>query len=153
MKEARHKAIHIAWIHLYEVLEQRNLQRQKANQRFHRLELGSKDGVVGGVLPAKGHKSFVLSCFLWLHPRHMEIPRLGVESEMQLPAYTTATATATPDPSPVCDPPHSSWQCQILNPLSKARDWTCVLMDASQIHFHWAMTGTPREVLRRGKIF
>ena len=26
---------------------------------------------------------------------------------------------------------------------SKARDWTCVLMDASQIRCHWAMTGTP----------
>ena len=29
---------------------------------------------------------------------------------------------------------HSSWQSQILNPLNKARDGTCVLMDASQIH-------------------
>ena len=29
-------------------------------------------------------------------PRHTEVPRLGVESELQLPAYTTATAT--PDP-------------------------------------------------------
>ena len=28
-------------------------------------------------------------------------------------------------------------------PLSKARDWTCVLMDASWIRFHWAMRGTP----------
>ena len=31
----------------------------------------------------------------------MEVPRLGVESELQLPACTTATAT--PDPSPVCE--------------------------------------------------
>ena len=30
--------------------------------------------------------------FLGQHPQHMEIPRLGVESELQLPAYTTATA-------------------------------------------------------------
>ena len=29
-------------------------------------------------------------------PAHMEVPRLGVESELQLPAYTTAAAT--PDP-------------------------------------------------------
>ena len=34
--------------------------------------------------------------FLGLHPWHMEIPRLGVESELQLLAY--ATATAMPDP-------------------------------------------------------
>ena len=26
------------------------------------------------------------------------------------------------DPSCVCDPYHSSWQCQILNPLNEARD-------------------------------
>ena len=29
----------------------------------------------------------------------MEVPRLGVESELQLPAYTTAVVT--PDPSPL----------------------------------------------------
>ena len=38
---------------------------------------------------------------------------------------------------------HSSWQHQILNPLSKARDGTCVLMDASQIRFLWARMGIP----------
>ena len=43
----------------------------------------------------------------------MEVPRLGVESELHL--Y------------------HSSWQCQIINPLSKARGRTLVLMDASQV--------------------
>ena len=32
----------------------------------------------------------------------MEVPRLGVELELQLPAYTTATATW--DPSRTCDP-------------------------------------------------
>ena len=31
--------------------------------------------------------------FLGLHPQCMEVPRLGVELELQLPAYTTATAT------------------------------------------------------------
>ena len=35
-------------------------------------------------------------CFLGLHPRHMEVPRLGVKSELQLPACTIATAM--PDP-------------------------------------------------------
>ena len=37
-------------------------------------------------------------CFLGPHPGHMEFPRLGVESELQLQAYTTATAM--PDPRP-----------------------------------------------------
>ena len=65
--------------------------------------------------------------YLW----HMEVPRLGVQSELQLPAYTRATAT--PDPSHVCDLYHSSWQCRILNPLSKGRDRTCNLMVPSRI--------------------
>ena len=37
-----------------------------------------------------------LFVFLGPHPWHMEILRLGVKSELQLPAYTTAIAT--PDP-------------------------------------------------------
>ena len=74
-------------------------------------------------------------------PQHMEFPRLGVELELQLPAC--ATATATWDPSHVCYLHHSSWQWWILNPLSKARNQTCVLVDASQICFHWATIGTP----------
>ena len=46
-------------------------------------------------------------------------------------AYTTTTATQ--DPSRICDSHHSSRQCQILNPLSKARDQTHNLMVPSQI--------------------
>ena len=61
----------------------------------------------------------------------MEVPRLGVKLELQLPAYATAIAMA--DLSHVCDLCHSSQQCWILNPLSDARDGTCVLLDASQI--------------------
>ena len=52
----------------------------------------------------------------------MEVPRLGVEPELQLLAY--ATAIATLDTSRVCDLHHSSQQCWILNPLSEARDGT-----------------------------
>ena len=54
-----------------------------------------------------------------------------VQSELQLLAY--ATATAMQDLSHVCDLYHRSGQHYILNPLSKARDRTCILMDASQI--------------------
>ena len=57
-----------------------------------------------------------------------------------MPAYATATAMA--DPS-LCDLHHSSQQRRILNPLSEARARTRVLMDASQVHYRWAMTGTP----------
>ena len=37
----------------------------------------------------------------------------------------------------------SSQQFGNLNPLSQARDRTCVLMDASEIWFCWATMGTP----------
>ena len=33
----------------------------------------------------------VIFFFLGLHPHHMEVPRLGVKLELQLPAYATAT--------------------------------------------------------------
>ena len=61
----------------------------------------------------------------------MEVPRLGVELELQLLAYTTATAMW--DPSCICDLYLSSWQSQILNSLSEARDQTHILMDTSQV--------------------
>ena len=57
---------------------------------------------------------FVYFCFLGLHLRHLEDPRLGVELELQLPAHTTATATR--DPSQARDLHHGSQQRRILNP-------------------------------------
>ena len=62
----------------------------------------------------------------------MDVPSLGVKTELVLLA--TATATAMLALSRVCDLHHSSRQCWILKPLSKARDQTCILMDASQVH-------------------
>ena len=84
---------------------------------------------------------FVFFIFLGLHPLHMEVPRLGVQSELQLSASTPATAMR--DPSCACDLHHCSGQCQILNPLSKARDHTRNLVVPSQICFRCAMMGTP----------
>ena len=52
---------------------------------------------------------------------------LGVESELQLPAYTTATATL--DPSHICYLYCSLWQHEILNSPSKARDQTRIFVD------------------------
>ena len=64
--------------------------------------------------------SFFLSFFFLLGPHlwHIEGPRPGVQSELRLPAYTTATAT--PDPSRIFDLHHRSRRCRILNRLSKA---------------------------------
>ena len=49
----------------------------------------------------------------------MEVPGLGVESELQPWAY--ATATATWDLRYICDLCHSLQEPQILNPPSEAR--------------------------------
>ena len=75
--------------------------------------------------------SFLLACFFRASLRHMEVPGLQVKPELQLLACSTATAM--PDPSRACKPHHSSQQCQIPHPLSKAWDRAHVLMDASQI--------------------
>ena len=66
---------------------------------------------------------FLFRASLW----HLAVPGLVVKSELQLPA------TATPDLSHIYDICCSLQQHQILNPLSKARDRTCILMDTSWV--------------------
>ena len=70
----------------------------------------------------------------------MEVPRLWFESELQLPAYTTARATR--DLSHICDLYHSSRQRWIFNLLSEAGDRTGILIDTSRVGYHGATTGT-----------
>ena len=70
-------------------------------------------------------------CLLGLNLSNMEVPRLGVELQLQLLAYPTATATQ--DSSCVCDPYHSTQQRQIVNPLSKARDQIHILMETGWV--------------------
>mgnify|MGYP007071235751 CR=1 FL=1 len=61
----------------------------------------------------------------------MEVPRLGVESELQLLACTTATARQ--DLSCICDLHHSCGSSETFDPLSKTRDRTHILTDISQV--------------------
>ena len=55
---------------------------------------------------------FFFFCFLGSHPRHVEVLKLGVETELRWPVYTTARTTR--DLSHVCDLHHGSRQCRIL---------------------------------------
>ena len=57
----------------------------------------------------------------------MEGPRLGVKSELQLLACTTATNTM--GPSRICHLRHSLQQHRILNPLREDRDQTHILRE------------------------
>ena len=61
----------------------------------------------------------------------MEVPRLGVQWELQLPVSTTVTAP--PDLSRVCDLDHSSRPRQIPDLLSEAKDRTHILMATSGV--------------------
>ena len=55
---------------------------------------------------------FLSFIFLGPLPQHMEVLRLGVKLELQLPAY--ATATAIRDPSQVCKLHHNSGNTRCL---------------------------------------
>ena len=77
--------------------------------------------------------SFFFQCYFCPHPQYMEVPRLGVESELQLLPCATAIATATQDPSHVCDLHHRSRQHWILDPLREAGDRTHILIDPSRV--------------------
>ena len=59
------------------------------------------------------------------------MPYVGSQARGLIGATTAGltTATSTQDPSCVYNLHSSSWQCRNLNPLSKDRDPTHVLMD------------------------
>ena len=73
---------------------------------------------------------------------HMEVPSLGVEWELQLPAYTTATARH--DRSHVCDIHYTTAHSL----LSDARNGTYIFTDTSQTRFCCATMGTPIKTFR-----
>ena len=70
--------------------------------------------------PISPQQDLILFCLFRATPWRMEMPH--------------ATATATPGLSCICILYHSSQQCQILNPLSEARDQTRLLMETSPYH-------------------
>ena len=49
--------------------------------------------------------------------------------QIRAAAEAYATATATLDLSRICDPRSSLWQYRTLNPLSEARECTCILAE------------------------
>ena len=59
----------------------------------------------------------------------MEVPRLGVESELQLPAYATAIATTMQDLSCICD-----FKPQLMATLGPSRGGMHIFMDTSHVH-------------------
>ena len=72
---------------------------------------------------------FFFFSLLLLRPRHTEVPRPEVKSELQLQAY--ATAGATPDLSHICHLYRNLWQHQTPKLLSEARDQNCILTETT----------------------
>ena len=64
----------------------------------------------------------------------MQVPGPGVELELWLPVYTTATAMR--DLSHVCDLRQLTATLDPQPPEWGPRDRTCVLMDTSWIRYH-----------------
>ena len=87
---------------------------------------------------------------LGLRPQHMEVSGLGVKLELRLLAYTTATAKQ--DLSHICNLYHSSWQQQILNPLSEARDRNRNLLVTSQDSFLLRRNGNSLKLFYESKL-
>ena len=86
---------------------------------------------------------------VWSHPRYIEVPRLGIESELKLLAY--AIATAMPDLSHISNLHPSSWKQWILthwagSGIKPTSSWilaTHTIRDTSQVWYCWDSMGTP----------
>ena len=77
---------------------------------------------------------FLYIFFLGPHLQHME---MGFQARDQIRAVAAGLCHthSNPDLNHICDLHHSLWQHEILNPLSKARDQTCIVMGTSQVGF------------------
>ena len=91
---------------------------------------------------------FCFVCFFGPHLQHMEVPRLG--SNRSCSSWHTPQPQPQPQPRGIwaeSDLHHSLPQHHILNPLSKTRNRTCILMDTSQVCYCGATTGTPHKMV------
>ena len=84
-----------------------NLVQCKLAKLKHKRKKSEKSKMEQPQIPYSAKHYLFIFAFSGPHSRPMEVPRLGVELELQLLAYTTATATqpclrpqllATPDP-------------------------------------------------------
>ena len=81
--------------------------------------------------------------FLGPQQWHVEVPKLGVQIRTTDADPCHSHSHGNAGSKSRLWPIHSSWQHLILDPLSEARDQTCILMDTSLVSFHCTTTGTP----------
>ena len=90
---------------------------------------------VGRAGPGHAEGSRFYSFFFFLRAAPTAFGISQARGRIRATAASLPTATAMPDPSCVCDLHHRSWQHQIFNLLSKARDQTCEHV------FSWVIVG------------
>ena len=108
--------------------------------RYRKISINRKD--IMALLTGKEKinlEFFLFFCFLGPHTAHKSSQargHIGVVAFSLCHSHRTAKTEPCLWPTPKLT--------AMLNPLSKARDWTCVLMNTSQILLRWATTGTPK---------
>ena len=119
---------------------QQQQKQEKTETIFFRLWLSDRaehwcPGEGKQTRGSHGRLPFVCSFVLRPYLLHMEVPRLGAASELQLLAYTTAAAMLNPSLSATYTTAHGN-TVSLTHPLSEARDRTRVLKDTSQVCYH-----------------
>ena len=97
-------------------LEGRSQKKKKKKKTKTKPKQKNPNPNPNQTLPEPSAEFFFFFFFSGPPLRHMEVPRLGIKLELQLPVY----ATAMPDPSLICD---LHWQCQILKPTERGLAW------------------------------
>ena len=100
--------------------------RESTSLKLKTLRAGSNTELDTQLIPTDAQIVIYLFIFRAVPVAH-GLSLVRIESELQ--PQVNATATATHDLSRICDLRCSSWQHQLLTPLSEARDRTCILRD------------------------
>ena len=143
--KVKHKKMRYGWVHLirnYKVLFYSFIQFiRKQSDYEHILVIKAMNMNI-----LVSFFRFLFFFFLFrLHLWHIEFLRLEVESRAVAASLLQSHSSVRSKPH--LQPTPQLMAMQILNPLSKARDPACILMDASQICFCWATMRTPFSVL------
>ena len=88
---------------------------------------------------------FLLCFFLGLHLRHVEVPRLGLNSSCSCWPTLQPQQCWIQAASGTCTIAHSN--ARSLTHWVRPGTRTRVLMDTSWVRYHWTMTGTPLKFL------
>ena len=113
-----------------------NFNKGQLTNFFHRFAFIY---TTGSLLANQKYTDFILYFlfpsffFKGLHLQHMEVPRLGVPSELQLLAYTRVMATQ--DPNCVCNLPQLT-AVPDPKPTERGQRLNQVLINASRVHWH-----------------